>query len=234
MSITIKQLPELERPYEKLELYGEKALSNAELLAIIIKTGTKEETSVQIAQKILNLNDTQAQGLEFLQDISIEEFMQIKGIGKVKAIQLKAICELSIRMFETSNYKKIQVKTPNDIAKAIMYKMSFLKNEICKVIILNTKNEILKIKDVASGGTNFINISVKDILSEPIKMQAPKIMLAHNHPSGNSVPSKADINYTKQLYNTAKMFDIELLDHIVIGNKNYTSIFSKLLKENDI
>ena len=234
MSITIKQLPEPERPYEKLELYGEKTLSNAELLAIIIKTGTKEETSVQVAQKILNLNDTQTQGLEFLQDISIEEFMQIKGIGKVKAIQLKAICELAIRMFKASNYKKIMIRTPNDIAKTLMHEMSFLKSEVCKIIILNNKNEILKIKDIAEGGTNFINISIKDILSEPIKMKAPKIVLVHNHPSGHSTPSKADIDYTKKLYNTAKMFDIELLDHIVIGNKNYTSIFSKLLQENDI
>ena len=234
MSITIKQLPEPERPYENLEMYGEKALSNAELLAIIIKTGTKEETSVQVAQKILNLNDTQTQGLEFLQDISIEEFMQIKGIGKVKAIQLKAICELAIRMFKASNYKKIMIRTPNDIAKTLMHEMSFLKSEVCKIIILNNKNEILKIKDIAEGGTNFINISIKDILSEPIKMKAPKIVLVHNHPSGHSTPSKADIDYTKKLYNTAKMFDIELLDHIVIGNKNYTSIFSKLLQENDI
>ena len=158
MSITIKQLPEPERPYENLELYGEKTLSNAELLAIIIKTGTKEETSVQVAQKILNLNDTQTQGLEFLQDISIEEFMQIKGIGKVKAIQLKAICELAIRMFKASNYKKIMIRTPNDIAKTLMHEMSFLKSEVCKIIILNNKNEILKIKDIAEGGTNFINI----------------------------------------------------------------------------
>ena len=233
MSITIKQLPELERPYEKLELYGEKALSNAELLAIIIKTGTKEETSVQVAQKILNLNDTQTQGLEFLQDISIEEFMQIKGIGKVKAIQLKAICELAIRMFKASNYKKIMIRTPNDIAKTLMHEMSFLKSEVCKIIILNNKNEILKIKDIAEGGTNFINISIKDILSEPIKMKAPKIVLVHNHPSGHSTPSKADIDYTKKLYNTAKMFDIELIDHIVIGNQNYTSIFSKLIQDYD-
>ena len=233
MSITIKQLPEPERPYEKLELYGEKTLSNAELLAIIIKTGTKEETSVQVAQKILNLNDTQTQGLEFLQDISIEEFMQIKGIGKVKAIQLKAICELAIRMFKASNYKKIMIRTPNDIAKTLMHEMSFLKSEVCKIIILNNKNEILKIKDIAEGGTNFINISIKDILSEPIKMKAPKIVLVHNHPSGHSTPSKADIDYTKKLYNTAKMFDIELIDHIVIGNQNYTSIFSKLIQDYD-
>ena len=117
MSLKIKELPEAERPYEKLELYGEKALSNAELLAIIIKTGTKSETSVQIAQKILNLNyDPQAGDLNFLKNISLQELMQIKGIGRVKAIQLKAICELSIRMSKPSNYKKIKICSTKDLA----------------------------------------------------------------------------------------------------------------------
>ena len=97
MSIKIKELPEMERPYEKLELYGAKRLSNAELLAIIIKTGTKEETSVQLAQKILNLGNAN-KNLNFLRDLELEDFMQIKGIGKVKAIQLKAVCELAVRM----------------------------------------------------------------------------------------------------------------------------------------
>ena len=110
MSIKIKELPELERPYEKLEIYGEKTLSNAELLAIIIKTGTKEETSVQLAQRLLNLNNSQEEDLNFLQNLSIEELTQIKGIGKVKAIQLKAIGELAVRMFKTSNYKKVTIK----------------------------------------------------------------------------------------------------------------------------
>ena len=106
MSIKIKELPELERPYEKLEMYGEKALSNAELLAIIIKTGTKKETSVAIAQKILKLNNTKEEDLNFIQTLSIAELMQIKGIGKVKAIQLKAVGEIAIRMFKKTNFKK--------------------------------------------------------------------------------------------------------------------------------
>ena len=99
----MKELPKSERPYEKLELYGEKTLSNAELLAIIIKTGTKDETSVELAQRILKLNDTDTEDLSYLQALSIEELMQIKGIGKVKAIQLKAVTEIAIRMFKTSN-----------------------------------------------------------------------------------------------------------------------------------
>ena len=230
MSIKIKELPEAERPYEKLELYGEKALSNAELLAIIIKTGTKEETSVQLAQRLLKLNDTEGEDLNYLQSLSIEELTQIKGIGKVKAIQLKAVGELAIRMFKTSNYKKSVIKEPRDIAKILMSELKFEKNEKVKLVILNNRNEVLKIKEIASGGTNFANVSIKDILAEPIKMKAPKIILVHNHPSGDSSPSKQDIMFTEHLYEITELVGIQLLDHLVIGNMNYTSIFSEMTK----
>ena len=150
MSIKIKELPELERPYEKLEMYGEKALSNAELLAIIIKTGTKEETSVQIAQRILKLSEDPQMGeLNFLKNITLEELMQIKGIGKVKAIQIKAICELAIRMSKPSNFKKIQIKCTEQLANLVMEELRFEKREYVKLFLLNTKNEILKCVDVA-------------------------------------------------------------------------------------
>lgn len=149
MPIRIKELPELERPYEKLEWYGEKALSNAELLAIIIKTGNKQETSVQLAQKVLNLGDTKTEGINFLRNITIEELMKIKGIGRVKAIQLKAIGELANRMTKPSNVKKITIKTPYDLAKIMMEELRFQNKEIAKIVILNNKNEILKIKDIA-------------------------------------------------------------------------------------
>jgi len=231
LSIKIKELPESERPYEKLELYGEQNLSNAELLAIIIKTGTKNETSIQIAQKLLNLNDTKIDNLNFLHSLSIEELMQIKGIGKVKAIQLKAVCELSLRMSKPSNYKKIVVKEPYDLAKILMSEFRFEKREIAKIVVLNNKNQILKIKDIAYGGSNFANVSIKDILVEPITMKAPKIILVHNHPSGDSTPSKQDIEFTSRVYESAETFDIQLIDHLVIGDMNYTSIFSQMFSE---
>lgn len=229
MSIKIKELPELERPYEKLQLYGEKSLSNAELLAIIIKTGTKEETSVELAQRLLKLNNTEAEDLSYLQNLTIEELTKIKGIGKVKAIQLKAVGELAIRMFKTSNYKKITIREPQDIAKILMSELRFEKIEQIKLIILNNKNEILKMQEIAKGGVNFASVSIKEILSEPIKMQAPKIILVHNHPSGDSTPSKQDIIFTEKIYDIAMMLGIELVDHLVIGNMNYTSIFSKIV-----
>ena len=231
MSLKIKELPETERPYEKLELYGEKALSNAELLAIIIKSGTKEETSVQIAQKILNLNyDPQMGSLNFLKDISLEDLMQIKGIGKVKAIQLKAVCELSIRMSKPSNYKKVQIKSTEQLAKLVMEELRLEKREFVKLFLLNTKNEILKSMDISVGGTNSANVNMKEIISEALKIKAPKIILVHNHPSGDPTPSKADITFTDRLYNASRMFDIELVDHIVIGNMKFKSVFLETKK----
>lgn len=231
MSLKIKEIPETERPYEKLELYGEKTLSNAELLAIIIKTGTKEETSVQIAQRILNLNyDPQMGELNFLKSITMEELMQIKGIGRVKAIQIKAICELAIRMSKPSNFKKIQIKCTEQLANLVMEELRFEKREYVKLFLLNNKNEILKNIDTAIGGTNFANVNMKEIIGEALKIKAPKMILVHNHPTGDPTPSKADITFTDRLYNAAKMFDIELIDHIVIGNMNFKSIFVETKK----
>lgn len=229
LSLKMKELPELERPYEKLELYGEKHLSNAELLAIIIKTGTRTENSVQIAQKILNMNNENIDELNFLRNLTIEELIKIKGIGKVKAIQLKAVCELAIRMSRPNNYKKIKIRQPYDLAKLLMNELRYEKKEIAKVVILNQKNEILKIQDVAVGGVNFATIGVKDILYEPIKMKAPKIILVHNHPTGDSTPSKADIDITIRVDKATQLIGIELIDHIIIGDMNFTSIFSELV-----
>lgn len=231
MSLKIKELPIGERPYEKLELYGEKILSNAELLAIIIKSGTKEETSVELAQQILKLNkNSDKDELNFLRDLSLQELMNIKGIGRVKAIQLKALCEISIRMNKPTDYKKIKIKEPYDIAKILMQDLRFLKREIAKVVILNNKNVILKIIDISLGSANFAKIEMKDVLGEAVKMQAPKIILVHNHPSGDSTPSKADMQITDRIYEASNLLGIELLDHIVIGNMEYTSIFTQKLK----
>ena len=223
--MTIKELPQNERPYEKLELYGEKNLSNAELLAIIIKTGTKELTSVDIARKILNLNEMHDKGsLTFLRDLSIEELTKIKGIGKIKAIQLKATCELASRINLPSNYKKIKIKEPNDIVKILMSEMQYEKSEVAKIVLLDNQCNILKIKQVAKGGSNFVSVEMKEILSEAVKINAPKIILVHNHPSGVSTPSDKDYEVTEKLDKAANILGIQLLDHIVIGNSEFTSI----------
>lgn len=221
----IKELPLTERPYEKLEIYGAESLSNAELLAIIIKTGTKEQSAVSIAQNILKLNEqAEQENLRFLQEIALEEFMKIKGIGKVKAIQLKAICELTKRIARPINQKKPIIKTPKDVADMLIPELRYEKQEKVKVLILNSKNIVLKTYDVSLGGSNFAYIEPKDVLAEAIKMQAPKIILIHNHPSGDAKPSKGDYKVTDRIYEAAQLMGIQLLDHIIIGDGSYQSL----------
>lgn len=229
MPIKIKELPESERPYEKLEKYGEKMLTNAELLAIIIKTGTKEETSVGLAQRILQLNeDIEKDNLNFLRDITIQELMKIKGIGKVKAIQIKALCEFSNRMNITVQERKTKITRPSDVAELLMKEMRFEKQEILKVVILDGKNNVIKIKDVAKGSGNFVVATIKSVLNEAVKVEAPKIILVHNHPGGDPTPSNEDFEFTIKVEKAAKILGIELLDHIVIGKLKYISIISKM------
>ncbi len=145
--MNIKELPIYERPYEKLELYGAKILSNAELLSIIIKTGTKEKTALNIAQEVLNIRKD-ANNLRFLHDLSLEDFMKIKGIGRVKAIELKAICELTKRISQPIN-NKIKINNSKDVADLLMPELRYEKREIVKLLLLNSKNIVLKIKEIS-------------------------------------------------------------------------------------
>ena len=227
MPIKMKELPETERPYEKLEQYGAKSLTNAELLAIIIKTGTKEETAVGLAQQILKLNTAKENNLKFLMDLTVEEFMKIKGIGKVKAIQLKAVSELATRINTVENYKEKIITQPRDIAITLMEKMRFEKQEILKVALLNNRNKLIRIRDIAKGGGNFVTATIKSVLNEAVKIEAAKIILIHNHPAGDPTPSMQDIEFTQNVEQASKILGIQLLDHIVIGNTNYVSIFSE-------
>lgn len=233
MSVKIKETPLSERPYEKLEMYGAKVLSNSELLAIIIKNGTKQENVIEIAKRILKLKGkNQKDDLRFLQEISIEEYTKIKGIGKVKAIQLIAVCELAKRMSKPIDLLKVKIKEPKDVANILMEEMKYEKREIAKVIILNSQNIIMKIVDVSYGGTSYAILEPKEILTEAIKMQAPKIILVHNHPSGDPSPSKNDFRATDRIYEAADIMGIELLDHIVIGDNKFESIFAKKESKN--
>lgn len=150
MSLKMKELPESERPYEKAQMYGIEKLSDSELLAIIIKCGTKEDTSVGLAQKILNLQKTNGQkDLRFLQDISMEELMKIKGIGKVKAIQILSTCELAKRMSKPIHSLKIVIKNTKDVADLLMDELKYEKREVVKLLILNSKNVVLKNMNIA-------------------------------------------------------------------------------------
>ena len=219
----MNSLPMSERPYEKLVLYGESALSNSELLAIIIKTGTKEKTALDLAREVMNLATENINDLRFLQEVSITELMQINGIGKVKAIELKALGEIAKRMSKPINLNKVTLKTKADVANLVMQEMRYEKNEVLKLILLNNKNVVQKIIDVATGKDNTLVFDIKQILSEPVKLQIPKIILVHNHPSGVSTPSREDIEATNRIKQCCGLMGIQLLDHIVIGDGEYSS-----------
>lgn len=219
MPLTIKQMPSQERPYEKLELYGAERLSNAELLAIIIKSGTKNESSLQIANRVMLLSSN----LKELEHTSLEELKKINGIGKVKAIQIKALCELTKRMSNENNIKKHKMTCTSDVAQFFMDKLKAESNERLYVVSLNNLNEVIKITEAAKGEKSVI-ISASKILEENIKLQAPKMIVVHNHPSGNPKPSLEDYKFTKRIEEACKIFSINLLDHVIIGNNTYKSI----------
>lgn len=182
----IKDIPNQERPYEKMLMYGEKSLTNIELLSIIIKNGTKESSALEIAQKVIMKGADEENSLRFLQNLSIQELMKIEGIGKVKAIELKAVGEIAKRISKPLINAQIKVNSKEDIANIFLEELQNEKNEILKVVLLNNKNIIKKILSIAVGSEENISINIKAILSEPVKMQLPRIILIHNHPSRKS------------------------------------------------
>ena len=220
MPLKMKDLPKSERPYEKLLMYGAKKLSNAELLAIIIKTGTKDETSVNIANRILLL----AENIKELNSIPIETLEKIKGIGEVKAIQIKAVCELATRINAPINNMNLKITKPQDVANMFMEELKHEKQEKLKLLLLNTKNEVIKNIEIKTGSSSEIIVQPAEILKEVIKEELSKFILIHNHPSGDATPSDADIKFTKKLDESAKLLGVNLLDHIVIGKDCYKSI----------
>ena len=226
MTIKMKELPESEKPYEKLEIYGAKKLSNAELLAIIIKTGTKQDSALNLAQKVLALNNKKHKNnLTFLGELTIQELTSINGIGRVKAIQILALSELSKRMLTPIRTTEQKIRKTEDIAQIFMSEMANEEREIAKLIILNAKNIIIKIIDLSIGGTNYAVLEPKTVLAEAVKLQAPKIILVHNHPSGDPTPSEQDFRTTDRIYDAANIMGIDLLDHVIIGKNNrYDSI----------
>ena len=224
----LKDLPVTEKPYEKIENYGAKFLSNAELLAVIIKTGTKDKTAVEIAQELLLL-DYQNQGLSFLKDISLEDLANIKGLGRVKSIQIKALVEFAIRFSKPSSIKKNLITSPEAVASILMNDLKDETQEVIKTLILNIQNELMRIVTITKGSGNSSYVEIKDIFKDAIKSNASKIILVHNHPSGQVDPSEADIALTERVKVAGELLSIELVDHIIIGNGVFTSLKRKNL-----
>ena len=220
----IKELPEEDRPYEKLQKYGANRLTDAELLAIILKSGTKNISSVKLAQNILHNDVLKEEGFSVLKDLSISELTKYNGIGTVKAVQILAVFEIAKRINVTNKNTKSKIRSPEMAYQLLRNEMEDLKQETIKTIILNRKADVIAVVTNAIGGQSKIVLTPKEVMCEPIKQMAASIILAHNHPSGDPTPSKADIRFTENIIKAAEMFDIEVLDHIVIGKNSFISL----------
>lgn len=223
-TLKILDIPKNERPQEKLISQGANILTNTELLALILRTGVKGENVLNLSQRIISELD----GLDGILDASLEDVKRIKGIKDSKGSQILALAEL-VKRIQTLKTKSIKPKisNPSQLAKLLYPEMSCLNQEILKLIILNTKNEIIKTKDVFKGGLNSSLVHPREIFNEAIKSSAASIIISHNHPSGDPTPSKEDIAITKRLSDCGKLLGINLTDHIIIGNNNYVSLREK-------
>ena len=205
-------------------LNGVSSLSDAELLAILIRTGNKELNAIQLARLIIDKVDN----IRYLQDITLEELNRIKGIGLSKATQIKAALELGRRI---ASYRppKYKIKNPWDIYKYYMESLRYQYKEIFKIVLLNTKNEIITDIDISIGTLNSSLVHPREVFREAIRRSSNKIILLHNHPSGNAEPSKEDKNVTKRLKECGDLIGVEVIDHIIIGDGVYFSFKENML-----
>ena len=220
---TVKELPVTERPYEKCEKYGPMALSDAELLAVIIRTGSRSERSIDLASRVLNYNPNNP-GLIGLNYMTLKELMSIHGIGRVKAIQLLCLTELSKRMAKTTKKDTMQFINPEVVANYYMQDLRHLQQEKVILLMLDTKSKMIKDMEMTSGTVNASLLSPREILLTSLKYEAVNIIILHNHPSGDPTPSREDIHSTKRLREAGNLVGIKLMDHIIIGDNRYISL----------
>jgi DNA repair protein RadC len=222
----IKDLPNQERPYEKCKRFGPVYLTDAELLAIVLRTGTKGESSIELAKRILYSISSENSVLG-LHQWSIEQLLTIRGIGPVKAVQIVSILELTRRLSKATATKGLSFTNPSSIASYYMEEMRHHKQEVMKLLLLNTKNKLISEGDISKGTINSAIISPRELFVEALQKNAVSIILIHNHPSGDPSPSKEDAMITKRIVEAGKMIGIGVLDHIIIGNNCYISLREK-------
>lgn len=219
----IRDFPEDERPRERFEQNGPESLSNHELIAILLRTGTKEESVLQLANRLL----TNFEGLRLLKEATLAEMTQIKGIGKAKAIQVLAAVEIGRRISNLAYDDRYVIRSPEDGASYVMNDMRFLSQEHFVCLYLNTKNQVLHKKTVFIGSLNASIVHPREVYKEALRRSAASIICLHNHPSGDPTPSREDIEVTKRLVEAGRIIGIELLDHLVIGENKFVSLKEK-------
>ncbi|KEZ51171.1 RadC family protein [Metabacillus indicus] len=221
--LKIHDFPLEDRPRERLIHDGPESLANHELLAILLRTGSKKESVLQLANRLLN----HFEGLRFLKEASVAELTSISGIGEAKAVQVLAALELGRRINRLAYEDRYVIKSPQDGANYVMEEMRFLSQEHFVCLYLNTKNQVLHKQTVFIGSLNASIVHPREVFKEALKRSAASIICIHNHPSGDPSPSREDIEVTKRLTECGKMIGIELLDHLIIGEQKYVSLKEK-------
>ncbi|MBM7584844.1 DNA repair protein RadC [Bacillus pakistanensis] len=221
--LMIRDYPNDERPRERMIQSGAKSLSNQELLAILLRTGTKSESVIQLSNRLLQTFE----GLRLLKDASIEEITAIHGIGLAKAIQLMAAVEIGRRISNLTYDDRFSIRSPEDGANFVMNDMRFLSQEHFVCLFLNTKNQVLHKKTIFIGSLNASIVHPREVFKEAFRRSAASIICIHNHPSGDPTPSREDIEVTKRLVECGKIIGIDILDHLIIGEKKYVSLKEK-------
>lgn len=221
-SNTLKKIPDKERPYEKCMEAGASALSDAELLAVLLRTGSRGENVIELARRILYQSG--GNGLLDLHHFSLEQFVKIRGIGKVKAVQLICILELARRLSKAAALETVSFRTPASVADYYMEDMRHESQETMKLVMINSKGKLIGENEVSKGTVNASIITPREIFVEALHRRAVAVVALHNHPSGDPTPSDDDILLTKRIQEAGSIIGVELLDHIIIGNNCYISL----------
>lgn len=222
----IRNYPQEERPREKAYYYGIESLNNVELLALILRTGNKQESVLELAQRLIN----EVGGFAYLKDITYHQLVLIKGIKNAKAIEILAVIELTKRLRKPQSIMPV-IKEPKDGYNLVKDKLLFEQQERVMILCLNSRLEVMKEKTVFIGSNNISIISGRELFKEALICGSSRIMVIHNHPSGNPAPSPQDIETTKRLYKMAEELEIEVIDHLIIGRKKFYSFASKEIIE---
>jgi DNA repair protein RadC len=218
--LTVRELPHDERPRERIERYGPSTLQTAELLALILRTGTEQDNVIELAQKLL----TRFGGLAGLWRADFADLCQEHGLGPAKVAQLKAALELGRRLAISTPDERPRIGSPADVFALLGVEMAGLAQEQLRVLLLDTKNGVVHIHTVYIGTVNASLVRAAEVLRPALARNCPSIIVAHNHPSGDPTPSGEDGRVTEQLFHAAKLLDIALLDHIVIGQGRFVSL----------
>ena len=217
---TIKDMQEEERPRERLAKLGPQSLTNAELLAILLRVGVVGESSVQVGQRLLNSFG----GISGIHRASIDELSNQKGIKLAKAAQIKAAIELGRRLILESPEERPSIHSPAEAAELVQYEMSALEQEELRVLLLDTRNRVQHVETVYRGSVNSSQVRVAEIFKTAIRRNATNIIVIHNHPSGDPTPSPDDIAITRAIIQAGELLDVKLLDHIIVGNSRFVSL----------